>query len=325
MNNTCQLPVEQIHDLCDMHLVYLGHNTYGKLREKSTITPPIEVTQVMVNEQLNRISSLHRIVDSLITAASSKQLPPPQLVETGISSEKDPDDTVSVSTLEPIFSSDTEPSDLMTSSPSRTSSPNVPQLVETLNINPDLSINSFTALVSESLVSNNLSLSVMSTSLATPRVPGLVEMLDVSRIPFATSVAGPIAETAPTTASSTTLQSLCMLAQSTLVNAGIPLLDPETIRPYNEHSNAAILVRKPHPEVIERTNTFTVCKLCDLSYAVVSHHNLLALTSTSTEQRQEKKDQDIVVLGEAHILDYDKYLQSVASTNKSIVVLTQLT
>ena len=34
LNNTCQLPVEQIHDLCDMHLVYLGHNTYGKLRQK---------------------------------------------------------------------------------------------------------------------------------------------------------------------------------------------------------------------------------------------------------------------------------------------------
>ena len=52
--------VEQIHDLCDMHLVYLGHNTYGKLREKSAITPSIEVTQDMVNACLNRISSLHR-------------------------------------------------------------------------------------------------------------------------------------------------------------------------------------------------------------------------------------------------------------------------
>ena len=59
LNNTCQLPVEQIHELCDMHLVYLGHITYGRLHDKSTISPMIEVTQDMVNARINRISSLH--------------------------------------------------------------------------------------------------------------------------------------------------------------------------------------------------------------------------------------------------------------------------
>ena len=88
LNNTCQLPVEQIHELCDMHLVYLGHNTYGKLREKSTIPPMIEVTQDMVNARINHISSLHRIVDSLKTTVNTttitiNQPSLPRLVETG--------------------------------------------------------------------------------------------------------------------------------------------------------------------------------------------------------------------------------------------------
>ena len=126
LNNSCQLPVEHIHDLCDMHLVYLGHNTYRKLREKSTITPSIEVTQDMVNACLNRISLLHRIVDSLKTTANINQPIMPGLVKTVSSPVKDVDETLSVSTLEPIVSSDAEHMDSVLSTPSTKHLPIVP-------------------------------------------------------------------------------------------------------------------------------------------------------------------------------------------------------
>ena len=239
LNNSCQLPVDQIHDLCDMHLVYLGHNTYGKLHEKSTITPSIEVTQDMVNARLNCISSLHCIVDSLKTTASLKQPSMPGLVETDSSSVKDTDDTLSVSTLEPIFSSDTEPPDSVLSLPSTTSSTNVPHLVEILD----------------------------SSHLDTENMEPNQELL------FG-SVVGHTTKTTSTTTSLVMLQSLTMSAQTTLVKAGMPLPDPETVIPYSTNSMATVLVRttQPQPAVSDQANTGTshsVPKLSDLSYAIV--------------------------------------------------------
>ena len=131
-----------------------------------------------------------------------------------------------------------------------------------------------------------------------------------------------------------------MLAQTLLVKAGMPLPDPESVVPYSPDSTVAVLVKmsQQQPVVSDLANTCTdtscscsVPKLSNLSYAVVSRHNLLDLSSTSTSPMEnlnstlDKKDQDIIVLGEAHILDYDKYLQSLAAKNKSKVVLTQLT
>ena len=111
-----------------MHLVYLGHNTFGKLREKSAITPSIEVTQDMVNAHLNHISSLHRIVDSLKTTANINQLSMPGLVETAPSpvTDGDVDETLSVSTLEPIVSSNSEHTNSVLSTPLTKNSPIVP-------------------------------------------------------------------------------------------------------------------------------------------------------------------------------------------------------
>ena len=130
-----------------------------------------------------------------------------------------------------------------------------------------------------------------------------------------------------------------MLAQTSLVRAGIPLPDPDSVLPYRLDTTAAVLVKSSQKQPVSdlinmSTDTSHICsvpKLCDLSYSIVSRHNLLDLSLTPTSQMGkmnstvEKKDQDIIVLGEAHILDYDKYLQTVAATNKSKVVLTKLT
>ena len=140
-------------------------------------------------------------------------------------------------------------------------------------------------------------------------------------------------------ATSPVLQSLTMLAQSSLVRAGIPLPDPDSVIAYRPDTTAAVLDKSTQKQPIsdlidtsiDTSHILPVPKLCDLSYSVVSCHNLLDLSSTPTGQMGkinstvDKKDPDIIVLGEAHILDYDKYLHTVAASNKSKVVLAKLT
>ena len=131
-----------------------------------------------------------------------------------------------------------------------------------------------------------------------------------------------------------------MLAQTSLVTAGMPLPDPESVVSYSPDSTAAVLVKTSQQNSVvsdhtdtgtETAQSFSVPKLSDLTYAVVSHHNLLDFSTTCSGETKranpvtDKQDQDIIVLGKAHILDYEKYLKTVAASNKSKVVLTQLT
>ena len=151
-------------------------------------------------------------VDSLKTMASLKQPTMPGLVETNSSSVKDTEDTLSVSTLEPIFSSDIEPdSDL--SVLSTTSATNVPRLVET----------------SETFRHD------------TEHMEPVLELLF-------SSAAEPNPEITPITTSPIMLQSLTMLAQTSLVKAGMPLPDPESVIPYSINSMAAVLVKVTKPQ-----------------------------------------------------------------------------
>ena len=287
LNNTYQLPVEQIHDLCDMHLVYLGHNTYGKLREKSAITPSIEVTQDMVNARLNCISSLHRIVDNLKTTANINQLSMPGLVETV--ADGDLDEVPTVGALEPVAGGDAEQTNSVLSISLTMSSPRVPRLVEMVNRLDD----ERTGPVLELPLGKSVSTTVVTASGSTP--------LSV-----------------PTTSSA--LQGLAMLSQSSPVGAGVPMHDTDSVMAYRPDTTAVVLDKSTQKQptsdrvnmAIDTSRIQPVPKLCDLSYSIVSHHNLLDPSSTPTGQRRkinstmDKKDPDIIVLGEAHILDYDQ-------------------
>ena len=246
-----------MHDLCDMHLVYLGHNTYGKLREKSAITPSIEVTQDMVNARLNRISSLHRIVDSLKTTANTNQLPMSGLVETA--ADGDLDEMPTVGTLEPIASSDAKHTNSVLSISSTKNSPKVPRLVETMNRLDDEKTKPMLELPLGKTTSTTMVTASGSTPLSVP-------------------------------ATSPVLRGLTMLSQSSLVSAGMPLHNPDSVVACRLDATAAVLDRSSQKlpvgdlvsMAVDTSRVLPVPKLCDLSYSIVSRHNLLHLSSTPT-------------------------------------------
>ena len=205
-----------------------------------------------------------------------------------------------MSTLDPIISSVAESPEPVLSMPSTTVPPIVPRLVET-------------PILLDTEIPQNMGKAALPTTNVTPKLTPPV-------LPV--------------------LQSLTVLTQTLLVTAGMPLPDPESVVSYSPDSTATILVKtlQQNSLVSGRTDTgtetaqsFSVPKLSDLTYAVVSRHNLLDFSTTCTGETKranlvtDKQDQDIIVLGEAHILDYKNYLKTVAASNKLKVVLTQLT
>ena len=353
LNNVTQLSLEEVHELCDLHLVYLGFHTYGELKPKtdilhqpSTFHYPARITDKMVSDRIRKIESLNRIVDSLRFQAEPKSKPKSAKsttltastmttsvtnIGTGILATRKVETLNSVACTTQVAAQTIE-SHMLEPSASGTSGLNIGKLpnADALAIQPRI-VKTPNKLISES----NPIIEILPND-----VPGTVE----TGVKTPGSTPQPrIVETSFSIKKVPKLSFMCHQAMlkpnyAPNVNLGPPVPSVPTTA-HKETPRLSFLAQAtiidsglPLPDLDNNPKVYNPRKLCDIAYNVVSKYNLashalldpMLLSQYTPKPTDNVQDKDIVVLGVAQELDYNEYLKSLALDRKAIVCVAPI-